>query len=156
MGIHEVADDVLRRCANAQFSEAADLYVALSLGRLFWPETRLVNGAAFLALNVGDAEEIERRIATWSESGKMAWSQFVDSFNTFEVRYLFANWPGSSEAVGNAELCLAQLLLEVWAAKLRSDFPDRRFSVELDGDIASDGPCILVRQIYPDLVWQSE
>jgi hypothetical protein len=56
MGIHEVADDVLRRCTNAQFPDAADLIVALSLGRLFWPETRLANGAAFLAFNVGDAE----------------------------------------------------------------------------------------------------
>ncbi|MEU7182036.1 MULTISPECIES: hypothetical protein [Streptomyces] len=150
--IHEVADDVLRRCANAQFPEAADLYVALSLGRLFWPETRLLNGAAFLALNAGDAEEIDRRVAAWSESGEMTWGQFVDSFNTFEVRYLFANWPGNSEVVEDAELCLAQLLLEAWAAKLRSDFPDRMFSVELDGDIASDGPCILVRQTYADLV----
>ncbi|MEV8388838.1 MULTISPECIES: hypothetical protein [unclassified Streptomyces] len=156
MDIHEVADDILRRCENSHFSEAADLYVALSLGRLFWPETRLANGSVFLALNVGDAEEIDRRIAAWSEAGEMTWSQFVDSSNTFEVRYLFANWPGNSEVVEEAELRLAQFLLEAWAAKLRSDFPDRGFSVELDGNTASDGPCILVRQTCTDLVWQSE
>ncbi|AZQ32158.1 hypothetical protein EJ357_00590 [Streptomyces cyaneochromogenes] len=146
MGIHEAADDVLRRCASASFSEAADLYVALSLGRLYWPETRLVNGAVFLALNPGDAEEIERRVAAWNESGAMTWSQFVDSFNAFDIRYLFAQWPGYPEALEEAEMFLAQLLLEAWTAKLRSDFPDRAFSVELDDDIESDGPRILVRQ----------
>ncbi|MFT2016422.1 hypothetical protein ACMA1D_11345 [Streptomyces sp. 796.1] len=148
MGIHEAVDDVLGRCADARFSESANLYVALSLGRLFWPETKLVNGSVFLALNAGDAEEIERRVIARGESGEMAWRQLVDSFNTFEIRYLFADWSGSSEAVEDAELCLTQFLLEAWAAKLRSDFPDRRFSVELDGDSASDGPCILVRQTH--------
>ncbi|WP_139134563.1 hypothetical protein [Streptomyces sp. TP-A0874] len=144
-----MVDNALRGCANAQFSEAADLYVALSLGRLFWPETRLANGTVFLALNVGDAEEIDRRVAAWSESGEMEWSQFVDSFNTYEVRYLFANWPDNSANMEDAELCLAQLLIEAWTAKLRSDFPDRVFSIELDGDVVSEGPCILVRQTVP-------
>ncbi|QKW51632.1 hypothetical protein [Streptomyces buecherae] len=111
-----------------------------------------MSGAVFVTLNVGDAEEIERRVDAWSDTGEMTWSRFVDSFNSFEVRYLFNNWPANSDMLGDAELCLAELLIAPWSAKLSADFPDRRFSVELDEDPEADGPRILVRQTYPHTV----
>ncbi|MEU2507712.1 hypothetical protein ABZ621_23790 [Streptomyces sp. NPDC007863] len=149
MILHEKADEILR---DVGVSGSADLYTALSLGRLFWPELTVVDGAVFLALRPGDEQEIERRVAGRREAPEGAdsyvrgWTEFVESLNTVEVRYLFDLWPQDASRLEEAEDTLAGLLAEVWSARLRAAFPEREFRVVVDDSPESDGPCVVVRQ----------
>ncbi|MER6080623.1 hypothetical protein [Streptomyces sp. NPDC001833] len=137
----------------AYFEKNSNLYTALALGRLFWADVTVIHEAVFLVLREGDAREVDSRITAQikSASDNGQWRDFVDSFNRFEVRHLFLSWSGFPEVSSEAEFLLAELLVEVWSARLSSAFPDREFSVRMEEPVGEEGPCVLISQIRPPL-----
>lgn len=146
--------DVNLSPSSAYFEENSNLYAALALGRLFWPDVAVIHDSPFLILHEGDVLEIKSRIAAQVESAPrgVQWRDFVDSFNRFEVRHLFRSWSGFPEISSEAEFLLAELLVEMWSARLDTAFSDREFSVFVEEPVGDEGPCVLISQVRPPLV----
>jgi hypothetical protein len=130
---------------------------ALLYGYLFWPQLAEIEGAVFLALHGGDEAEISQRLSSLTADEQvrrsaMSWVQVVNSFNIFEVEYLFRNWRGASDRYEDVHRELGSMLLEPWRARLASAYPQRRFSVRLLDPDDSMGWRVTVSQESPMLV----
>ncbi|MEU8964873.1 hypothetical protein AB0C89_24645 [Streptomyces sp. NPDC048491] len=153
-GVLDLVSAGADRSGSADFEASSNIYAALALGRLFWPDLETVGGAVFVILHDGDARQVENRISARECSAvrNMDWGAFVESFNRFEVRHLFRAWPGFPEVLSQAEFLLAETLVETWSAKLAASFVDREFSVSIEEPVSEEGPCVLVSQTSPALV----
>lgn len=145
--------EVDRSSPIGHFELSSNIYTALALSRLFWPDVVVIDDAAFVVLHEGDARQVENRMSAQKSStdGSMEWRVFVESFNRFEVRHLFRSWSGFPEVSSEAEFLLAEILVEIWSARLRSLFTDREFSAFIEDPVSEEGPCVVVSQIRPVL-----
>ena len=161
MTINQRADELLKNVYtkveagqdSRYFEVSSSLFSALSLVRIFWPDTTIVEDAVFITLEEGDRAQIEDSIANAqvSQGGSLdsEWREFVESFNRFEVRHFFRNWPGFPEVSYNAELLLAEAIVEIWSAMLSTRYSDRTFTTFIEHPVDSEGACVVVRQIAP-------
>lgn len=157
-------DELLRRIfpdvdppqGLGMFAQIADITTGLALGALYWPKFSIVRGAVFITFSDRGALALEARIAgQWDKlaaSRAMTWDKFVDSYNRFEVRHLFLNWPEPARFLHESEDALARILVSTWSAKLEQDFPDRSFLVMVEDPIGEEGSCVLVTQTDPPLL----
>lgn len=140
--------------SSAFYSSEGDLYQALMFSDLFWPTCFTVRGAVFLEVGATTPEwvnsGIDRRAAR-TVSQRMPWNEFVDSFNWFEVSYLFGRVRGPEEAFDDALDLLVDVLQQSWSARLRQLFPDREFELRVN-DGGPEALNISVQQIRPALV----
>ena len=134
------------------FSGLGDVADALAWRRLFWPETFVVRGAVFLAVDATSAEFVsERASARDSATGRrMDWREFVDSFNWFEVPYLLQ--PPRQALVDSdaAYGLLADTLAESWTACLTARYPDRGIVVRVQDGEHATALSIAMTQTLPD------
>ncbi len=94
----------------------------LMYAQLLWPEFVVVDGHVFLRFFAPEPPAPGSVPARGTEEpGALA------GYNWIEVGYLFASRAGSDE-MGRV---LANVLREIWSAKLLRDFPDREFSVRV-------------------------
>ncbi|MGH2733131.1 MAG: hypothetical protein ACRDJG_09390 [Actinomycetota bacterium] len=113
-----------------------DLFHALSYAWLFWPRLVELYGAVFLALHGDDEKEIRERLATpvgdaHPEWPPMSWKDAVDSYNRFEISYLFRFWREPSNLISDAAEVLSGVLVQTWRARLLQAYPERVFSVSV-------------------------
>ncbi len=83
--------------------------------RLFWPSFVEVDGMVFLRDDVEDADDISR-VADALSTFKGDKRRTQCSFNTFEVAHLFGLHRPDTTA--EQDVCLAEVLAEMWRAKL--------------------------------------
>jgi hypothetical protein len=138
-------------------SETGDAAEALKYARLYWPGLVEIHGAVFLALWGHDAADIVERLhrpvadrhPDWDA---LPWSEAVDSYNRFEVAHLFRQQRGPVDTWEEFDEALADFLVQTWSARLRTAYPDRRFTVrtvEPDGgmdfriEVVQDSPALL-------------
>ncbi|WP_147450763.1 hypothetical protein [Streptomyces hoynatensis] len=133
--------------------ELGDPVQALMYSTFFWPKLLEIEGAVFVALWGEDEKNISERIyvPTRSESAPLTWKQAVDSFNIFETMYLFRQSRGSFDLSQDAAWELAQVLVETWGWRLKSEYPQRSFEVCLNESGDALGSHIQVVQTYPQL-----
>ncbi|TCC44622.1 hypothetical protein E0H75_34225 [Kribbella capetownensis] len=117
------------------FGEIGSAVDALVYGWLYWPKLVEQHGAVFLALNGDDeayiAERLAAAIAASRDEPRGSWAEAVDSFNFFELEYLFGVRPATANVQEDVVQQLGSVLVETWSARLASAYPDRRFSVTL-------------------------
>ncbi|MER8071920.1 hypothetical protein ABTZ59_26835 [Streptomyces sp. NPDC094034] len=144
-------------------SEVGDAVQALVYSRLFWPKLVEFNGAVFVALWGDDEAYIFQRLHNSSvgrDWAPMSWTSVVNSFNVFEVQYIFRQARGACELIDQANLELGSILIETWRARLATEYPERNFRVELVAADETMGSRIEVAQEYPPLAspegWSDE
>lgn len=138
------------------YSQVGDVFQGLSYAWLFWPRLVFLHGAVFLALEGNDEANISGRLKTPYADGhpdwpRLAWSEAVNSYNSFEVDQLFRHWREPGERWADACVILGRILVETWSARLLQQYPGRTFSVKL---VETEAPAELwleVRQVSPDL-----
>jgi hypothetical protein len=100
---------------------------ALLYAHLFWPEFVTLDGMTFLPFVIEDeadqARVRERRAALPDDRS------VEEEFNYVEVAALFGRRRGETSVEEDA--LLARFLAEMWAAKLRVDFPSKTFRVRM-------------------------
>jgi hypothetical protein len=100
---------------------------ALFYSRLFWPEFLEYEGMVFLEDSIEDDDDRRRvREALAHYGGDVMKTE--KSFNTIEVTALFGSHFDTTEE--EDRLLVAQICL-MWSARLREQFPHRRFAVEI-------------------------
>lgn len=114
----------------------ANVPTALLYAHLFMPEFVELEGQVFLRDNLHPHKiaELKAAIAEAAARSPADLKRLVDSYNWVMVILLFAACSSSDDAVcgSDAEVrLLAELLADVWRARLRARFPDRRFVVRL-------------------------
>lgn len=137
-------------------ADEGDVLHALLYSQLFWPSFIEESSAIFLGVNGNTHARVTERM---SDDGRMkSWSEFVDSFNVIEIEHLFRNAPFYGKDFYAACRSLGQILIEIWGARLREKFPDRRFLLRLVDSDRSMDLRIEVTQAWPDLIppdgWQ--
>jgi hypothetical protein len=133
------SDAVLKRAREAWGEPFVDFTVydllhakgspldALLNAHLFWPQFVTLDDMTFLPFVVEDEKDKERvRQRLQSLSDK---SRVEKEFNCIEVASLFG--PRRGETSVEEDEMLAEYLVEMWAAKLRADFPRKQFFVAL-------------------------
>lgn len=137
------------------YGEVADLYTALALADLFWPACLEVHDAVFLAVGANSQEWVEEgvgRVLQRPIAERRSWSEIVDSFNWFEVPYLFGVHRDPAELRGEAAHLLAGTLRQSWSARLRELYPSRTFDVSIEQPTKDEALSVSVRQMAPTLV----
>ncbi|BDZ53061.1 hypothetical protein GCM10025870_01340 [Agromyces marinus] len=128
---------------------------ALLYGSLYWPDLFEFGGAVFVSVWGNDRRDtIERLTSPSSDSSPFvrSWKESVDSFNVFELPYLFGGAGDDRELERRAEAALADVLVQTWVARLRASYPQRTFDVRhLTADDCYDAR-ITVTQLSPELV----
>lgn len=97
---------------------------------LFVPRFVEVEGAVFFrdVLPEGsELEELQRNIRAYRSHSPGRLKSYVDSYNWFELRYQFADRLAKSDEYH----ALAELLVDAWAARLKYQYPQRRFRVRV-------------------------
>jgi hypothetical protein len=118
------------------FGSARD---ALLYVPLFWPEFIEFQGMTFFEFLV-ETDDDKQRVIEFYEAHNRNRTLTQQAFNLVEVSYLFGKRSG--EADDFQELCLAEMLCEIWAHRLKGLFPGRQFTVrivpreEVDSSIA--------------------
>lgn len=138
------------------FGRTSDVFDALSFAWLFWPKLVELQGAVFFALDGNDEQEIRKRLYTpfgdaHPEWPAMTWQNAVNSYNRFEVSQLFYVWREPSDLVSSASKELSHFLVQTWQARLRREYPERVFSVQVIEPDDSTELSIEVFQQSPDL-----
>lgn len=155
-------DDVLRAAfpsadpdSNTSFyTEIGDVFTALAFSDLFWPQCFEMYGAVFVAVGATSREWVEQgvhQVLAKPESERRSWPETVDSFNWFEVPYLFRVLRDPVELRGEASYQLAAVLCSCWRARLQEIYPDREFDVSIDEPTKDEALSITVRQLSPAL-----
>lgn len=134
--LHEAFPEVDADDPSGYFTELGDAAQALMYSWLFWPRLLEAHGAVFVALWDTDETEIPARLSRavgddqpdWPDT---SWQEAVDSFNYFEVPYLFRHDRGSPELQEEVWRALGAVLVRTWTARLASEYPERRFAVSL-------------------------
>ena len=119
-------------------SEGAPLE-ALLYAYLFWPEFINVLNMVFLQDSVEDASDLQR-IRETLEKKKGDKRRTQESFNTFQVAELFGTRTG--DTTPEEDGLLAQVLAEMWRARLRSTFPESSTRVRIDPPDETSGVSI--------------
>jgi hypothetical protein len=110
---------------------------ALLYSSLFWPELLEVDGAILLRAAVEDDEDLARIRAVVQEAGPV---EAERRFNLWEFSDLFGN--GLADIGDHEAELLMTRLAEMWRCRLHTQFPERRFALEVlapedtGGDIA--------------------
>lgn len=94
---------------------------------LFWPVFVTVDNMTFLPFVVEDDDDrkrIKARYAAISDARRVE-----EEFNSTEVAELFGR--RRSETTAQEDSMLAEYLAELWATKLRLDFPQKTFCVRV-------------------------
>ncbi|MEV8378125.1 hypothetical protein AB0P21_35630 [Kribbella sp. NPDC056861] len=139
------------------FGEAGSATEALMYSWLYWPDLVELYGAVFLLLSDANEEYISERLGAsvgdeHPDWAPLAWADAIDSFNWFEVSYLFRSWSGlTDELHDDLHRELGSRLIPVWSARLTAAYPDREFSVTLLEPDDSVGWRIQVSQVSPPL-----
>ncbi|MGI8648146.1 MAG: hypothetical protein DLM55_04580 [Acidimicrobiales bacterium] len=138
------------------FGRASDIFDALSFAWLFWPKLVELYGAVFFALDGNDEREIDKRLHTafgdaHPEWPAMPWKHAVNSYNRFEVAHLFYVCREPSSLISRAAKELSHFLVQTWQARLRWEYPERIFSVQVAEPDDSTELSIEVCQKSPDL-----
>ena len=160
-------NDVLRAAfpladpdSNTSFyTEIGDVFTALAFSDLFWPQCFERYGAIFVGVGATSPEWVEQgveRILARPESERRSWPEIVDSFNWFEVPYLFRVLRDPAELIGEASYQLAGVLRDCWSARLRELYPEREFDVSVDEPTKNEALSIAVRQVAPILAIPSD
>jgi hypothetical protein len=108
--------------------ETANLECAIGLSELFWPPFIEYNNMVFR----GDAPvgpDGARNIASWMKSLKGEQAKVEQMLNHTHLVDLFAD--ASREGSPDKIMYLARVVREMWDAKLRLDFPNKSFVVDL-------------------------
>jgi hypothetical protein len=143
---------------TAYYGSVGDIYQALMFSDLFWPPCFVVKGAVFLGVGANSPEWVREgleKVLSRGESKRRSWSETVESFNWFEIPYLFGQLRNPLDRQGEAAEALAEVLRQCWSARLAQLFPDRAFEVVIN----CDGPEALnvaVRQVSPSLLQPSD
>jgi hypothetical protein len=106
--------------------------LALWYSRLFWPEFVEVDGMVFLKESM-ESEDDRRRLKEAIERYGGDRKQVEQSFNRVEVEDLFT--PRADDASDEDYEVLVRRIAEMWRSKLRQQFPDRRFVVEVLAEV---------------------
>jgi len=94
---------------------------AIAYGELFWPEFAEFNGCVFFA---GFSEESYRGFMCQTKGNKQAVEAVMNHRHILDLFSRPELQPSQNQIV-----YLGRLLREIWAAKLRRDFPDKRLVV---------------------------
>lgn len=115
---------------------------ALLYAHLFWPTFVTVEDLILLPLVIEDEEDKQRvrdRLTSCSDRARVE-----EEFNCVEVASLFGR--RRSETSVEEDGMLAQYLAEMWAAKLKTDFPSKVFNVRVIDAAANDEVCVTFYQ----------
>lgn len=134
--LREAFPDVDSDDPGSYFTLVGDVFLALSFSYLFWPKFVTMYDAVFVVLGEGHERLLRERLTVPLEQGgssqrPLSWARMVNTFNWFEVSQLFSRWREPRALVPAAYDELDKILCRVWRAKLRGDFPDRIFKVDL-------------------------
>lgn len=100
---------------------------AVMYAHLFWPEFVTVDDMTFLPFTVED-EQDQKRVR--ERRSLLSGATNVErELNHIEVAELFGRRRGETSPEEDA--MLAQFLAEMWAAKLKADFPSKQFCVQI-------------------------
>lgn len=101
---------------------------ALRYASLFWPDFVEVEGMIFLATTI-ETDDDRRRVTETFERNQQDPIKTEQAFNFVEITSLF----GCSLSEGDDEVdrLLAELLSQMWAARLKGLFPMRSFKFDL-------------------------
>ncbi|SER25607.1 hypothetical protein [Actinokineospora terrae] len=135
----------------AYVSEEGDLLTALKYTYLFWPKLVEVEGAVIIVLDGNVYDEVIGRLAQRGDSSS-SWTDAVDSFNWFELCYLFRQWYDLGDWHMDTSRELGQVLVRAWRARLLEAYPDREFLVRLLEPTDDWDPRIEVVQVAPPLL----
>lgn len=102
---------------------------ALMYSRLFWPEFVEVKDMVFLKESMEDEDDL-RRLEQAFSAYKGDRNKTEQSFNFVEYENLFSGRRGIGFTDEEAAF-LMKILAEMWNARLKQLFPDRRFVVRL-------------------------
>lgn len=127
--------EISLRDSPSYYSQIGDAAHALAYGWLYWPNLVELHGAVFLGLYGNDEAEILKRLTKPSPASAgragMSWTSAVDSFNLFEILYLFQQELTPVSATSDVLMELGAFLAEAWHARLLVAYPDRVFAVQL-------------------------
>lgn len=101
---------------------------ALAYSNLFWPHFTEHDDCVFLILDV-------EKYALWMETLGGNKTQAEATLNHRHIADLFED---AESAPHELLIALGRTLKQCWAAKLRLDFPNRRFEVQFDETLAAD------------------
>jgi hypothetical protein len=138
---------------TAYYGSVGDIYQALMFSDLFWPQCFVVRGAVFLAVGATSPEWVREGLETVlarPEIDRRPWSETVDSFNWFEIPYLFGQLRNPMGRQEEASEVLAEVLCECWSARLGQLFPDREFEVSINSG-GVEALNVAVKQVSPSL-----
>ena len=103
--------------------------IAIAYIDLFWPEFVVFEEYVFRA---GFDED---HVRSWQQVEKITRRNVEAAVNYIDISDLFKNSSEErSDLLHAREELMRSTLAEIYAAKLRRDFPDRSFEVSLDGD----------------------
>ena len=115
---------------------------AIAYASLIWPKFVLTNGMVFLA----EEARVQPKLANPAETLMTVFrgdrQEMERQFNLVEISQLYAPRPDLDDP--ESERSLAALLATTWATKLRNDFPQWRFQV----DVLEDSPDELWIRFY--------
>ena len=100
---------------------------ALMYSKLFWPDFVEIEGMVLLKDHLA-GEYGRKRVSEVNKQNKGDLTRTEKSFNYIEVFYISGSRGGESTV--EQDLWLAELLCEMWAARLKLLYPDRSFAVE--------------------------
>jgi hypothetical protein len=111
---------------------------ALAYAKLFWPDFVQVDEMLLrsdVIEDESDAERVRQALRQWNGDSEKT----QRSFNRLEIPAgIFGKRAGESSDASDEQL--AQILVEMWDARLSRRYPDRKFSVTLeresDGDVS--------------------
>jgi hypothetical protein len=118
---------------------------AIRIAMLCWPDFEDVEGAVFLPWVVQDTV-LSARLRQMLRDGEDP-RRVEEQFNVLEVAILFPEVGGGTETA--AERALANLLQEMWSAKLTQQYPERSFDVEASEWFTEGEWCVLFRHKAP-------
>jgi hypothetical protein len=119
---------------------------AVAVLDVVWPEFRVLNGLVFLAsAGVEDAQQS----AGLDRTGLEALHNHIHILDVLENGARLDKEPfyASEHADFIAAWSFARRVAHCWAAKLREDFPSRRFVIYATRD---DNPVVRFHQVHPD------
>lgn len=108
----------------------SSMEVALGFSNLFWPNFFVYEDMVFRGDDPTIGEEGVANIKNWLNHYDGDKSKVEAMLNHWHLIDLFRlrHMPGDDQQMSY----LATVIVDMWAAKLRQDFPDRCFEVELD------------------------
>lgn len=132
-------------CTNFEIGDFVSAFgsplLAIAYSKLFWPEFVEFEGMVFLAEAFDN--EAQQRVSEALKQNIESKSEIEEAFNLYEVpSYFFGTNAGDTTEDEDHEL--AKIMAEMWMAKLRMDFPNKAFKMEIVPPEVSGGEVSLL------------